>query len=436
MVAACAGALAMVGCSDAPSSPMSQPTADAAVGPVNQPTPDAAPGPVNQPTADGGSMSADTSPPPPPPPPPPPAGPILIGERFNTPDGRVMYMGAFPEMPKQPVNITQLVELGPEGDVFGCGGNAFVYNPAAGSITKYTVGPDLKLTKGTSIDVLLEGIEGWTGAHVCVSPTQAFIFNESGGRVVEWNPMTMVVVNGFDVPKPEVAAGLDIQFFEPFIADKLVYFPVGAIDWDTSATATRSILAVFDISQKTLSFTYDNRCQPSLGGFVDSRGNFYKLPEDGGYFRLFSPTKNLPPDCILRVPAGGKTFDPAFILPLETGESLRAMWPIDDDHVLATLIYDKDAPPADKSDDWWSLPVKPTMINVKTGARTPYTSVPTVQPMNGRKLVVAGKSYYQVYTFDDKKRVAKVDVVHLTVAGAQPAFTLMGGDVLTLELLR
>jgi len=62
--------------------------------------------------------------------------------------------------------------------------------------------------------------------------------------------------------------------------------------------------------------------------------------------------------------------------------------------------------------------------------------VPTVQPMNGRKLVVAGKSYYQVYTFDDKKRVAKVDVVHLTVAGAQPAFTLMGGDVLTLELLR
>jgi hypothetical protein len=366
-----------------------------------------------------------------------PGGAILIAERFNTPDGRVMYMGAFPQLPSAPVDITQLVELGPNGDAFACGGNAFFYDAAAGVITKYEVGNDLKLTKAAvpPINVGLEGISGWTGAHVCASPTQAFIFNEKGGRVVEWNPATMVITSAFDVPRPEVAADLSIQFFEPFMAGKLVYFPIYAVNWDTRATSKRAILATFDLADKSLTFSYDDRCQSSLSGMVDRAGTFYWLPQDGGYYRLYSPTKELPPDCLLRVNAGAKAFDPSYMVRLDPGESLRAMWPIDDEHVLATLVYDKDAPPAEKHRDWWSLAVTPTMFNVKTGARTPYTSVPNVQPQNGRKIVMDGKSYYQVYTFDENKKVSKVDIVQLTPSGAQPAFSLKGGDILTLERL-
>lgn len=77
-----------------------------------------------------------------------PPGALLIAERFNTPDGRAAYMGAFAELPSEPVQVSRLTELGPEGDTFACGGAAFFYNPNAGTITRYDVGDDLSLQKG------------------------------------------------------------------------------------------------------------------------------------------------------------------------------------------------------------------------------------------------------------------------------------------------
>jgi hypothetical protein len=364
-----------------------------------------------------------------------PDGAILIAERFNTPDGRVMYMKAVAELPSAPVDISTMVELGPGGDVFGCGGNAFFYNSDAGSITKYEVGDDLSLTRRQSIDVGLEGIVGWTGAHVCASATQAFIFHESGGRVVEFNPETMVLVDAFDVPTPDVGEDMYVQLFEAKVAGDLVYFSVTAINWDTLAVEPRSILAVFEISTKTLTLDYDDRCQASLGGFVDSAGNYWQTPEDGGFWASFSPTPDLPPDCVLRVNAGSKTYDDSYVQPLADGQSLRAMWPIDDDWQLATLIDMSQAPSEEDLWEWYDLPITPTAVNVVTGEQVPYTSVPNVQPMNSRKLVLDGDSYYQVYNFDGDGRVSAVDVVRLTPDGAEPAFTLVGGDILTLERL-
>lgn len=364
-----------------------------------------------------------------------PAGAILVAQRFTTPDGRAAYMGAFPDMPETDVDVSQMVELGPEGDVFACGGYGFFYDPDAGRITRYEVGDDLRLTKGPSIDVLQEGITGWTGAHVCASPTQAFIFNESGGRIVEWNPTEMLVVSAFDVPKPEVKPGLTLQFFEPHKAGDLVYFGVTAINWDTMEIEPRAILAVFDIATKTLSFDYDDRCQPSLGGFVDSAGNYYQLPEDGGYWASYGSTTGLPRDCVLRVSRGKKTFDDDYVQYLAEGQSLRSMWPVDDDHMLATVIPMSSAPPKEKSDEWFDLPVEPTLFDLRTGAQTPYPHVPTTQPMNSRKLVIDGKSYYQLYTYDDKGRTSKVELVQLTRDAAPKVFTLVGGDFLTVERL-
>jgi len=360
---------------------------------------------------------------------------VLIAERFNTPDGRAAYMGAFPGLPASEVDISQMVELGPEGDSFACGGNAFFYNPDAGRITKYEVAEDLTLSEGRSIDVRQEGITGWTGAHVCASDTQAFIFHEAGGRIVEWNPERMTIVDAFDVPTPEVAEGLTVQFFEPKIAGSLVYFSLTAINWDTMETAGRALLAVFDTSDKTLSFDYDERCQASLGGFVDSDGNYYQTPEDGGFFATYSPTPDLPPDCVLRVNAGEKTFDDDYVQYLDEGESLRSMWPVDDRYTLAATIPITAAPDEENMWDWYSLPIEPVLFDVTTGEQERYPSVPDVQPMNGRKLVLDGKSYYQVYSFDDDGLVSQVDLVELTPQGAEPAFTLLGGDILTLERL-
>lgn len=364
----------------------------------------------------------------------PAAGAVLLAERFNTPDGRAAYLGVFPDVPTTQVDIAQMIELGPEGDVFGCGGDAFFYNPDAGSITKYEVADDLTITPGPSLDVLQEGITGWTGAHVCASAERAFIFNETGGRVVEWNPTTMVIVDAFDVPTADTT--YPVQFFEPKIAGDLVYFSLTGIDWDTMEVEPRAMLAVFDLRDRSLSFDYDDRCQASLGGAVDSAGNYYQLPEDGGFWSTYAATPDLPPDCVLRVPAGGKTFDDGYALALPEGQSLRAMWPVDDGSVLAALIPIADAPPAEDMWSWYELPITPTLLDLASGATSAYASLPPVQPMNSRKIVVDGQSYYQVYSFDADGLVTKIDLVKLTPAGAEPQFTLVGGDILTLERLR
>jgi hypothetical protein len=363
-----------------------------------------------------------------------PVGAILIAERFNTPDGRAAYMGAFPELPTEPVQVARLTELGPEGDAFACGGAAFFYNPNAGTITRYDVRDDLTLEKGNDINVLTEGIVGWTGAHLCRSATEAFIFSEGGGRVVEWNPTAMTVTRAIDVPRPQVGAGLTVQFFEPSVVGELAYFSLTAINWDTLAVEPRAHLAVFDMATRTLTLDTDDRCQGSLGGRVDSAGTYYQVPEDGAFFAAFSPTTPLPPDCVLRVNPGTRQFDDTYMKLLPAGHSLRSMWPVDDTHTLATLIPVSARPAAENMWDWYSLPVVPSLFNLETGAVSSYP-VTTVQPMNSRKLVLDGRGYYQVYGFDADGKVSKVDVVRLERGGPVPAFTLEGGDVLTLERL-
>lgn len=363
-----------------------------------------------------------------------PPGAILIAERFNTPDGRAAYMGAFAQLPTEPVQVSSLTELGPEGDAFACGGAAFFFNPNAGTITRYDVRDDLSLEKGKAIDVRSEGIDGWTGAHLCRSSTEAFVLNGRGGRVLEWNPSTMTVTRAFDVPKPQVAEGLTLQFFEPIVVGDLAYFSVTATNWDTLAVEPRAILAVFDMAERTLAVDTDDRCQGSLGGMADSRGTYYQVPEDGAFFEAFSPTSPLPPDCVLRVTPGSKQFDDSYVKPLPAGQSLRSMWPVDDEHALAALIPVSAMPTPEKMWDWYSLPVAPSLFNLGDGAVSTFP-VSTVQPMNGRKLVLDGRGLYQVYGFDTEGKVTRVDVVRLDRNGPVKAFTLEGGDVLTLERL-
>jgi hypothetical protein len=365
-----------------------------------------------------------------------PAQAILIAERFNTPDGRVMYMGAFPDLPSAPIDVASLTELGPEGDVFACAGHAFFYNPDAGTVTRYLVGADYRLTRDISLNVGQEGIQGWTGANICASDTEAFLLHETGGRAVLFNPTTMVLTEAFDLPLPPVDSSLYLQFFETVVVGDRAYFNLDAVNWDTLDKTPEAVIAVFDIPNRTISYDTDPRCQASLGLFAASNGDVYTIPEDGGFFATYSPTEDLPPDCFLKVPANGTTFDASFVTGLPAGKSLRSAWPIDDEHVLATVIDLNDAPPADDLWSWYELPVQPTRIHLPTGQTADYPSVPDVQPMNSRKLRLDGKSYYQVYTYDDEGLVARVDVVELTLDGAKPAFSLLGGDVLALDRLR
>jgi len=363
---------------------------------------------------------------------------ILIAERFNTPDGRIMFMGVFSELPNEPIETSQLTELSPSGKAFACGGNAFFYDADASSITKFIVEDDLSLTEAQTIQLSQEGVEGFTAAHVCASSTQAFTFHRFGGRVVEWNPEEMIITEAFDVPLPEMEINANPVFFEPFKNGDLVYFPLRMENFGTNEIEPKTTVGVFDIPSKTLSFTSDDRCLSSTTGFIDSQGNFYKLHGWQIGFILYPSQENLPPPCILRINAGQKIIDPNFITGFSDDIAPAPIFPIDENNALVLTVNRDDVP--ETQDEFWNMfteiPAVPTNINLETGETSRFEGVPEGLPQNSRTLTLDGDNFLQVVSFDDDGLIEKVDVMRLTSNGPEPAFTVLGGDVLTLQRLR
>lgn len=355
---------------------------------------------------------------------------ILIAERFSTPDGRVMYMGAFPELPSTAIDITQMIELG-EGDAFACAGHAFFFDSDALSLTRYLVGDDLSLTRDLTLQLGSEGITGWTGAHVCASDTAAYMFEGAGGRVVEWNPTTMVITDAFDIPTPNVPQDVDVQFFEPYRAGDLVYFPLEAINWDTLATSS-AVLATFDVRDKSVTYAYDTRCGGGLSAHVGADGTLYRYQGYQAFFAEYAMSPQ-PQDCVLRVLPGQKEFDASYMQALGPTNNMFA---IDDTSAVVMQVDPTQPLPSDENLwDWYELPIIPQRVDLATGAMTPYSGLSNQAPMNARKLVLDGQSYFQLNSFDAEGRVTATELMKLAPAGAVPVFTLQGGDFLTLERL-
>lgn len=385
-----------------------------------------------------GACSDDTDPTSPvdddPPTPVEPASAILIAERFNTPDGRVMFMGAFEELPTTPIETSQLIELGPAGKAFACAGHAFFFDQEAGSIRKFVVEDDLRLTEAGAIQITQEGVEGFTAAHVCVDPTRAYTFSGDGTRAVEWSPEEMVIADAFDLPSPSVEPGLNPSFFEPFVAGDLAYFPVEAVNWETLESSDEAIVATFDFTDESLTFTYREGCASGNAGYLAEDGTFYREQGWATFFATYGPG-DAAPDCVLRIPPGGKSFDPDFVL--EAGAT-RNMFPVNEQSTLALLVDDSEGVPTqDDLWSWWNLPVVPTLVDRESGEASPYPGVPDRAPMNIRTLTLDGKELYQINEFDANGLISRTDVVELTPGGpSEPLFTLVGGDVLTLERIR
>ena len=220
---------------------------------------------------------------------------VLVAMRFSTPDGRVNYMGAFPDVPSAPVDISQLTELDGFGVPVACGGDVLWYNGADNSVTKYLVGDDLRLTRGESVLVGQEGIEGFTGAVVCAEATRAYVFAENGTRGVEINPQTMTITEGFDLPALAVEDGVDVQLFEPTVAGPLVYFPVGAVNYDTFEQGAATV-GSFDTRDGSWVWTYAPGCAQGLSGYA------FSCPDmiGGGEYGSFLSASTIDQELVVR----------------------------------------------------------------------------------------------------------------------------------------
>lgn len=364
---------------------------------------------------------------------------FLIAERFNTPDGRVGYMGVFPELPSEPIEVSQLFELPSTGAVIGCNEDIFQFDFNTDSITKYQVGDDLRITASDTLLFASEGITGFTAALVCVSATQAYVFDAAATRGVEWNPQTMAIIDSFDLPEPPVPTDppdLGSFIFEPFVAGNLVYFPFEAANTERNVWSRTAFVATFDVTDESWQYTSFEGCASSIAGYLANDGTFYLEPSNGYFFTEATTTQiNPAPACMLRILAGSRDFDPNYSVVFNP--PVRNAYPIDGDFMLLQRIpAGTTFPSVDDRLDWFGLPIDNFRVNRMTGAEEPYTGLSNISAENGRRISLPGRAFYQERTLTAEGRTERLLLRELLPSGAsEPVITVVGGDILRLEQL-
>ncbi|MEM6895710.1 MAG: hypothetical protein AAF554_18595 [Bacteroidota bacterium] len=249
---------------------------------------------------------------------------FLYSFRLETPQGRVYYMSAHPELPSQPDPSTAL-ELGFNNRIYINGSSVFTWSGDAGAMTKWAV--DRTTFEFDAVGLLSFATAGLSGdltsIPVFVSETQAFYTNINEGIIVEWNPSTMEIIEVLNVdPNPL------IPFVpEGFTRDGELYFRNGKlfipIDYSEILSCCEVentdgvMVGVFDTASGTIEYLQDDRLYAGANNFlVDENNNLYVVPENGFSIRRYydvDPDTLPNPFTFLRFADDG-TFDPNFEL--------------------------------------------------------------------------------------------------------------------------
>ncbi|MEM1025659.1 MAG: hypothetical protein AAGJ19_18400 [Myxococcota bacterium] len=359
----------------------------------------------------------------------------LIGQRFNTPDGRVGYMGIFPELPSEPIEVSGLFELPDAGGrLWVCGENVFQNNGGNNRIEKYLIGDDLSITPAESLLIGEEGIEGGAFSTVCVSSTQAYMFSRDASRGVEFNPETMVILDSFDIPAPPLEDGLPAAIFEGETIGNLSYFSVRGVNFGELRYSTRAIVATFDSSDESWTYTTYDGCASSINGSRGDDGSFFLDPgSEHGLFLELSEQAETTEACSLRIPPGTREFDPASFAAVPG--NVRSSYPISDDFLFVQRIA-QSAPPADPDalGAWFSYPVDNFRVDRETGTSTPYSGLNDQAVENGRRVEIDGRRLVQMRVLNSEGGTERTELFELLPDGpsAAPVITVIGGDVLRL----
>jgi hypothetical protein len=151
-------------------------------------------------------------------------GNIVIGDRRQaavSPEGRQIYVGAFPGVPSGDISTDGMVEFG-DAYVYTFDGAIFVWEREALTITRYEVSDDYRLIKGNTLAFTQFGLQ-LSADHLFVSPKRAYVLLAAENTVVVWNPKTMAlgatfpanfpVMDGFDTyPAPIGVSGGNVYW--------------------------------------------------------------------------------------------------------------------------------------------------------------------------------------------------------------------------------
>jgi uncharacterized protein DUF4374 len=359
---------------------------------------------------------------------------VMLSVISSNPDGRLTYVGAFPDVPSGEVGVDSMLEFG-DAYYYAFDGSIFVWEREQAAITRYEVGDDMSLARGNTISFVSYGFK--FGAELTfVSPTRAYMNVSEQDLVIVWDPSTMEVTGTFpaNLPTPE---GLDTFPVQIGRSGDNVYWAVISTNYDAVEVYPKNVLAIAPADEDgPVTIVEDDRCVPALGGYITGNGDIYLVGgADADAIRAYNPAAAYPPTCVVRVKANATEFDPDFFIDLTqaTGSpALPGTWRIDDQYVLAR-VWDPEDPMPETIDEYWSgTSFVSKRIDIQTGEVSDFPAPPKGGFSSNIQDRIDGATYFSLPSAEGDADVA----YRLGVSGIDEVFTIPGAGYWGMQRVR
>jgi len=306
---------------------------------------------------------------------------VIAAVRVKNPSGEtIFYLGAYDKFPSA-LDYKTMTEVGSGATIYSYGEHPYVWNGAASTLTKYNVSNEMTISSADALSLAGTGVSGTFGPPAFVSETEAYFFALNDGKVIKFNPTTMSITETITVtplPLSNDAAVKTSTYMSYVTSAKKIILPVAATPTDFNKFPQYAQIAVFDLTGKTVSYVNDSRMSMGYDTFAKGNdGSLYYRPSRATALSLdySTVTGNPTPGGLLKVNANG-TFDTNFFVDLKAvlkAHSVNVVTYVHGDKALAQYHDNTFTPPA-KPADWYKVPTKYALVDLKTGEIVPFTS--------------------------------------------------------------
>ncbi|MGC4118264.1 MAG: hypothetical protein QM765_27675 [Myxococcales bacterium] len=365
---------------------------------------------------------------------------IVVAERVFTPDSRLYYLSVVSEVPTGKLDRSKAREF-TSADLEVFDGAIFLRDRQANTMTRFSVGNDLSLVEEGKFSFQSTGLPSSRAYSAYLSPTQAYVLDGKGRRMIGWNPKEMKLTGETKslafLEKTDLP---DLSLGVPTTVGSQVFVPVS---WSDSANLVIAAGAAVMIIDSTMAkdpvVLEDDRVG---GSYVvwGLGGDAYVGGTVGGDVKLFGHALGggaAPNAGVVRVKSGASAFDSSYSVDLDKATGTIGSWGIhllDATHVLAQILD----PAVDKAsiatpDDFYaSTEFFYVLLDTATGTWTRQDAIPKGGVGNAQEHVVDGVLYVQV----SGPNAAEVHGVTAANGIGAKVFEVPSGDLWFMRRLR
>lgn len=326
---------------------------------------------------------------------------VVIQLDVSSPDQPASLVGVFCDVPTGELDTSKMIEVLGYPSVRTLGGDVFVYGGETGTMTRYAVTDSMTLENqgelsflnvATSVDYLdLQLLE------------RGLAYGASfGGLLVEFDPSEMEIIRTLqvDLPSPVVQSQLDSTYGSARFDGAAVWNIYGN-DYGALTYNDQAMVGFLGAGADELEVITDAGCAPNLKNYLIG-GDLYVIGAgtNAEVLRNYSGYAAPAPNCVLRVRAGERGFDPDYFIDLSAivqSKAIEIVNRLDDEHILVQF-WDSEEPFPENIEDYYSEPnFKSLKVSLQTGAAEPLAIFPKGNLRAYVDFVVDGVSYYPAY---------------------------------------